>query len=143
MPCRYLDAHQQQQQEQQQQQVAQGQDAAEAYLAALSLSSAASPGVTQRSAAALSPSTNSSPSNSSPTNNSSSGGGSNLADQLATSQCHKARLLHYFPPPSSGKEVEEGVTSDAGDDTGDRGDQQAGSDAWCGWHLDHGTLTGG
>lgn len=48
-----------------------------------------------------------------------------FAGQLSSSCCHKARLLHYFP-------VEDGA-------------QQAASVAdqdWCGWHLDHGALTG-
>jgi len=41
---------------------------------------------------------------------------------IRTSRAHKARLLHYF----SAKDV-----------------SNAGGDAdWCGWHLDHGSLTG-
>jgi hypothetical protein len=41
---------------------------------------------------------------------------------LRESACHRARLLHYFPP---------------GEDDG-----TAGLD-WCSWHFDHGALTGG
>ncbi len=43
-----------------------------------------------------------------------------LKGVVDSSRNHKARLLHYFPPPA---------TSNA---------QQA----WCGWHTDHGSLTG-
>lgn len=42
---------------------------------------------------------------------------------VADSRCHKARLLYYFPmsaDDAAGKE----------------------QDAWCGWHTDHGSLTG-
>jgi len=38
---------------------------------------------------------------------------------LRDSACHRARLLHYFPPCDE---------AEAGD--------------WCGWHFDHGALTG-
>lgn len=41
---------------------------------------------------------------------------------LRESACHRARLLHYFPPEAAG-----------GEEEGD----------WCGWHFDHGSLTGG
>lgn len=46
--------------------------------------------------------------------------------QLSSSSCHKARLLHYFP-------VEQGAQQAAA------GQQD---EDWCGWHLDHGALTG-
>ncbi|KAF6255536.1 hypothetical protein COO60DRAFT_1702779 [Scenedesmus sp. NREL 46B-D3] len=50
-----------------------------------------------------------------------------FAGQLRSSSCHKARLLHYFPTNS-----------------GDQQQQQvAAGEDWCGWHLDHGALTGG
>lgn len=49
----------------------------------------------------------------------------NLEELLRNSQYHKGRLLHYFPPPTSdGNERLESVSS------------------WCGWHTDHGSLTG-
>jgi hypothetical protein len=43
-----------------------------------------------------------------------------LAPPIQTQRANKARLLHYYPVLDGG-----GV-----------------SDAWCGWHFDHGTLTG-
>ncbi|KAI8466574.1 MAG: dioxygenase domain-containing protein [Monoraphidium minutum] len=49
------------------------------------------------------------------------GGGGGCPDfgaALRDSACHRARLLHYFPPSGGGGE----------------GD-------WCGWHFDHGALT--
>eukprot|EP00742_Colponemidia_sp_Colp-10_P002415 GILJ01002575.1.p1 GENE.GILJ01002575.1~~GILJ01002575.1.p1 ORF type:complete len:417 (-),score=45.76 GILJ01002575.1:199-1413(-) len=46
-----------------------------------------------------------------------------LEHTIATSKACKARLLHYFPTP------------DAIDDSTD-------VSSWCGWHNDHGTLTG-
>jgi len=47
-----------------------------------------------------------------------------MTDVLRASRCPKARLLHYFPPPdgSEGSEID--------------------GENWCGWHTDHGTLTG-
>jgi isopenicillin N synthase-like dioxygenase len=52
-----------------------------------------------------------------------------FAAQLSTSCCHKARLLHYFPFDSQQQQQQQ---------------QQAGAsdEDWCGWHLDHGALTG-
>lgn len=47
---------------------------------------------------------------------------------IADSKCTKGRLLYYFPINS------DGASSENGDD-----DDQ---DNWCGWHLDHGSLTG-
>eukprot|EP00879_Flechtneria_rotunda_P015812 GHRR01016535.1.p1 GENE.GHRR01016535.1~~GHRR01016535.1.p1 ORF type:complete len:370 (+),score=93.59 GHRR01016535.1:586-1695(+) len=47
----------------------------------------------------------------------------NFADQLRVSSCHKARLLHYFPVDVAHRH---GITDED----------------WCGWHLDHGALTG-
>lgn len=44
-----------------------------------------------------------------------------LATVITTSRNAKARLLHYFPPSS------QTTTND---------------DSWCGWHFDHGSLTG-
>ncbi|KAL4853898.1 hypothetical protein ACK3TF_005139 [Chlorella vulgaris] len=48
-----------------------------------------------------------------------------LHDILQQSPCPKARLLHYFAPVSE--------TSGSG---------RAPSQQWCGWHTDHGSLTG-
>ena len=47
-----------------------------------------------------------------------------LIDSISSSKNHKARLLYYFPPvPSDTSEAWEGHH-------------------WCGWHLDHGSITG-
>ena len=46
---------------------------------------------------------------------------------LDCSSNHKARLLHYFPSDT-----------ETADDTPQGHDQTA----WCGWHTDHGSLTG-
>lgn len=51
--------------------------------------------------------------------------GNKLEDLLMDSQYHKGRLLHYFPS----------LTSNATD----RFDSIS---SWCGWHTDHGSLTG-
>lgn len=53
-----------------------------------------------------------------------------LFEVIRTSKCCKARLLHYFPMPPS----EAGAT-DVKDESVDFSD-------WCGWHNDHGSLTG-
>lgn len=45
-----------------------------------------------------------------------------LVDSIARSRNHKARLLYYYPPKSH---------SDS-----------EGNQNWCGWHLDHGSITG-
>lgn len=48
-----------------------------------------------------------------------------LQKSLRRSVCHKGRLLHYFPASST--------------------EHSQGSDcisSWCGWHTDHGSLTG-
>ncbi|KAG0229181.1 hypothetical protein BGW41_003167 [Actinomortierella wolfii] len=47
-----------------------------------------------------------------------------LQDIITQSKTTKARLLHYFPQEAS--------------DDADNGPM----DSWCGWHLDHGSLTG-
>ncbi|XXG56065.1 hypothetical protein AAC387_Pa03g3578 [Persea americana] len=49
-----------------------------------------------------------------------------LVQILTHSRCHKGRLLYYFPAQHS-----------------DCGSQDAGiMSSWCGWHTDHGSLTG-
>ncbi|MCO5577190.1 hypothetical protein L7F22_031014 [Adiantum nelumboides] len=51
--------------------------------------------------------------------------GNSLEDLLRKSQYHKGRLLHYFPSlTSNDTERLESISS------------------WCGWHTDHGSLTG-
>lgn len=50
-----------------------------------------------------------------------------LEKVIATSKCAKARLLHYFANPTA-------------EQTGD--DEQVDFSSWCGWHNDHGSLTG-
>eukprot|EP00898_Chlorokybus_atmophyticus_P004054 jgi/Chlat1/464/Chrsp103S01080 len=51
-----------------------------------------------------------------------------LQSVISRSRCTKARLLHYFPTAE--------ITSSNGDDAAS--DMQS----WCGWHMDHGSLTG-
>jgi len=49
----------------------------------------------------------------------------NLEVMLGRSLCHKGRLLHYFPAVQSDQaQTIDGIAS------------------WCGWHTDHGSLTG-
>ncbi|KAF9082937.1 hypothetical protein BGX29_007703 [Mortierella sp. GBA35] len=48
-----------------------------------------------------------------------------LQDVIQKSKTTKARLLHYFP--------QTGITE---------GEKRDDMDSWCGWHLDHGSLTG-
>jgi hypothetical protein len=48
-----------------------------------------------------------------------------FAGQLSGSSTHKARLLHYFPVQQQQQQQ-----------------QQPQDEDWCGWHLDHGSLTG-
>ncbi|KAF8065610.1 Lrrc47 [Scenedesmus sp. PABB004] len=50
-----------------------------------------------------------------------------FAGELRASRCHKARLLHYFPAATA---------------AGGAGGGAGGDEDWCGWHLDHGALTG-
>lgn len=51
-----------------------------------------------------------------------------LEDILRHSKCCKARLLHYFPMDSSSS------SNTKNDDTN--------FSNWCGWHNDHGSITG-
>nr|BAK00372.1 predicted protein [Hordeum vulgare subsp. vulgare] len=51
--------------------------------------------------------------------------GESLEQTISRSRCHKGRLLYYFPRQfSAQKEGGDSVSS------------------WCGWHTDHGSLTG-
>ena len=54
---------------------------------------------------------------------------------VQTSLTTKARLLHYFPPPSESSD-------DSHRHTGTKGDEENGNDSWCATHVDHGCLTG-
>lgn len=62
----------------------------------------------------------------------------------------KGRLLHYFPYPSTTKEQGEKSTSTAENHTDNNHQEKADADVttakdfstWCGWHNDHGSLTG-
>lgn len=57
-----------------------------------------------------------------------------LQDVVDTSPACKARLLHYYPPsPDDGGD---------GDSSSDVDGQDGPSGTWCGWHTDHGSLTG-
>ena len=56
---------------------------------------------------------------------------SKLEKILRHSKCCKARLLHYFPMDDDGNDDSAEVFTD---------DTQFSS--WCGWHNDHGSLTG-
>ncbi|KAG0255481.1 hypothetical protein BG011_005091 [Mortierella polycephala] len=48
-----------------------------------------------------------------------------LQDVIRESKTTKARLLHYFPQSGAAE-----------------GEKRNDMDSWCGWHLDHGSLTG-
>jgi isopenicillin N synthase-like dioxygenase len=61
-----------------------------------------------------------------------------LHQSLAASRAQKGRLLHYFPSPLSSE-------PDGGDAVATSGKKCGGEDGealWCGFHNDHGTLTG-
>ena len=60
-----------------------------------------------------------------------------LETVLEASHCHKARLLHYFPT----SEGTEGAAAAAATAKAASPFEEAPQD-WCGWHLDHGALTG-
>ena len=67
-----------------------------------------------------------------------------LAEVLRASRCHKARLLHYFPPGAGARAAaardgkEEAQAAAAAADKDDDDD----ADGWCGMHRDTGALTG-
>lgn len=54
------------------------------------------------------------------------GGDKGLENTLTRSRCHKGRLLYYFPSQQSGDGTQDGDSMSS----------------WCGWHTDHGSLTG-
>lgn len=51
--------------------------------------------------------------------------GESLEQTISRSRCHKGRLLYYFPRQFSTQKEGGGSVS-----------------SWCGWHTDHGSLTG-
>jgi hypothetical protein len=51
-------------------------------------------------------------------------------------------LLHYFPTPEKKEEEEDDDDDQAKDDINNNGDNANEFSDWCGWHNDHGTLTG-
>ena len=55
-------------------------------------------------------------------------------DIIKSSKCCKARLLHYFPRTSDA--IAETAATAAVEGDGDL------FSSWCGWHNDHGSLTG-
>jgi hypothetical protein len=55
-----------------------------------------------------------------------------FAAQLTHSDTHKARLLHYFPKGHAAAAQQQAEAQQA------EGEEED----WCGWHLDHGSLTG-
>ena len=54
-----------------------------------------------------------------------------LESTLRHSKCCKARLLHYFPTEDSVR-----------DDNNENDTEDTQFSNWCGWHNDHGSLTG-
>lgn len=62
--------------------------------------------------------------------------GNKLHDTIEQSRCAKGRLLYYFPKQESAPRAQE---EEGEEEEGDDGDVV---DNWCGWHNDHGSLTG-
>jgi len=62
-----------------------------------------------------------------------------LESIIDTSICCKARLLHYFPMDSSNSN---GNTADNAEGKGSSESKDREFSSWCGWHNDHGSLTG-
>lgn len=59
---------------------------------------------------------------------------------LTQSLCCKARLLHYFPAIN---DTDADVLGDAGrNGTASDSNEDTDYSSWCGWHNDHGSLTG-
>lgn len=63
-----------------------------------------------------------------------------LVKVLESSKIYKARLLHYFPPPASAT-ASVSDSASAADQDKDQGELDH-NQAWCGWHTDHGSITG-
>eukprot|EP00574_Skeletonema_japonicum_P014007 CAMPEP_0201720356 /NCGR_PEP_ID=MMETSP0593-20130828/5346_1 /ASSEMBLY_ACC=CAM_ASM_000672 /TAXON_ID=267983 /ORGANISM="Skeletonema japonicum, Strain CCMP2506" /LENGTH=429 /DNA_ID=CAMNT_0048210995 /DNA_START=144 /DNA_END=1433 /DNA_ORIENTATION=+ len=62
-----------------------------------------------------------------------------LENILLHSKCCKARLLHYFATDGTS---DSSNTDNEGDDKGDSSTDDTEFSSWCGWHNDHGSLTG-
>jgi isopenicillin N synthase-like dioxygenase len=58
------------------------------------------------------------------------------------SKCCKGRLLHYFPSSSSSTTVEQADDVTPGTMKAEEEDDDTRFSNWCGWHNDHGSLTG-
>ena len=75
-----------------------------------------------------------------------------LVSIIESSICCKARLLHYFPLPSdsgsgsgsssSNSSSSSSSSSSTGDTTTAASSEDGNFSSWCGWHNDHGSLTG-
>eukprot|EP01041_Mallomonas_annulata_P009710 gene9710-20189_t len=65
--------------------------------------------------------------------------GNTLSHILETSNCCKARLLHYFPLT---KEGDQHQSESEGTCDIESKEQEQDTATWCGWHNDHGSLTG-
>ncbi|GJP40318.1 hypothetical protein CLOM_g24596 [Closterium sp. NIES-68] len=71
-----------------------------------------------------------------------------LLGVVERSQCHKARLLLYRPPqqqPPSPPAQGEAAAAESSRASGDEAVPSGGDgdvSSWCGWHVDHGSLTG-
>jgi hypothetical protein len=63
-------------------------------------------------------------------------GNKTFEELVSSSNCAKARLLHYFPAP--GQTLGE---SSSASEAAAVIDGEEGEDDWCGWHLDHSLLT--
>jgi isopenicillin N synthase-like dioxygenase len=50
-----------------------------------------------------------------------------LTEIIESSKCCKARLLHYFPQK---------------EETNENNNDEMSFSSWCGWHNDHGSITG-
>ncbi|KAG5189256.1 hypothetical protein JKP88DRAFT_193064 [Tribonema minus] len=70
-----------------------------------------------------------------------------LERMVAASRCAKGRLLHYFPlgegrGSDNGGSAQRAATSPAAAPPPSPPLEGASFSDWCGWHLDHGSLTG-
>jgi hypothetical protein len=68
---------------------------------------------------------------------------------IAHSRCAKGRLLHYYPQSSSDPAGTPSCSSEASSSSSSSSSSSAENavsddafSSWCGWHLDHGSLTG-
>lgn len=62
---------------------------------------------------------------------------------LTQSLCCKARLLHYFPATTTDGDTDVGKREHQNNSAiDDKIDNDTDYSSWCGWHNDHGSLTG-